>query len=473
EKEYEPVRKYGTGIKKIITIGFVRNDPDAVSFEDLIKKGEAMYARDSHCERSAFAMPSENDLFTIIYTSGSTGIPKGVMLSHRNIISQIKSADLVYKLDGARDKAISSLPLSHIFERMVMYFYLSKGVSVYFVEDLNNIGALIREVKPDIMTVVPRLLEKIRDKMKEGAADYRGVKKVIASAALSFAERETSHNGGSLFKYLFFRFAVYSKLINALGGKFRYIISGAASLPADVGRFFLNIGFPLYEGYGLTEASPVIACNSKGHNKPGTVGRAFPGVAIKLNGNGEILAKGPNVMMGYLNSPAETSRVIDSDLFLHTGDLGTIDQKGYLKIVGRKKELFKKSTGEYVAPIPIEQALEKLDIVDIAVVIAEGRKFVSCILFPDFEVAEKLKIKSGFSRMSVDDFLKSESIRKKIESHITEMNSHLHHTEEVQKFTVITDRISIETGEITPTLKIRRTVIEKKFKNEIDAMYRD
>ena len=210
----------------------------------------------------------------------------------------------------------------------------------------------------------------------------------------------------------------------------------------------MNIGIPLYEGYGMTEAAPVIACNFKGSSKLGTVGKPFPEVIVKINDEGEILAKGPNVMSGYHNNPDETKKTLDSEGFLRTGDLGKIDEDGYLKITGRKKELFKKSTGEYVPPVPIEQVLSKIDFVDFAVVIAESGKFVSCLLFPDFTKVKKLKEKEGFSNMNDEEYLESNFMKEKVHNYILEMNKHLHHTEEVQKFTIIKNKISIETGEL-------------------------
>ena len=266
---------------------------------------------------------------------------------------------------------------------------------------------------------------------------------------------------------------VYSKIIKNLGGNFRYVISGSAALAVDIGRFFVNIGIPIIEGYGMTEASPVISCNYDGHNKPGTVGKPFPDVLVKINAEGEILVKGPNVMKGYYNNPEETKITIDSEGFLHTGDLGKIDNDGYLKIKGRIKELFKKSTGEYVPPVPIEQALSKIDFVDYAVVIADNKKFVSALLFPDFEKVKKIKEKQGLSDITVEEYLESNYVKEKVQSYILEMNKHLHHTEEVQKFTIIKKPISIETGEITPSMKIRRNIIDEKFKEEIDEMYKE
>lgn len=471
ENEYEPIREHRARFKKMITIGFSRKDEGVMSFDDLVCAGVKEIARETELF-AALPVPRPDDLATIIYTSGSTGVPKGVELTHGNIISQVKGAAIRFPMDRDMDIALTSLPLSHIFERMVMYYYLSVGLPIYFVDDLNNIGALIRDVRPTIMTVVPRLLEKVYVKMRQKIRDEHGIKRVIGMAAFKRAEDKEPTVPYRGIRDMIYKALVFKKLNHALGGRFHYVISGAASLSKEIGRFFLNIGMPLYEGYGMTEASPVIAANEPGKSRLGTVGRAFPGVTVKISDDGEILAKGPNVMKGYHNNDAETAKALDADGFLHTGDLGNFDGDGYLTIAGRKKELFKKSTGEYVPPVPIEQAIGKLDIVDMAVVIAESRRFVSCLIFPNMEVVEKYRQEANFTG-TAEAYAKSDAMHHVIADYIKEVNKKLHHTEEVQKFAVITTPISIETGEITPTMKVVRRIVEAKFKQEIDEMYRE
>ncbi len=471
EREYEPVRACGKRLRKIVTLGFSREDPEAVTFESVREAGRKRREADPDRYADAFARPGEDDLFTVIYTSGSMGRPKGVMLSHKNLVSQVKDAGKVFRLEPGRDRALSSLPLAHIFERMVLYYDLSQGVPIHFVDDLSRLGELMRSVRPTIMTVVPRLLERVYEKMRLGIEESRGLKRTLGRAA--FARAETKDVGEPFrgLRDFLYRSLVYRKLLAALGGKLAYVISGAAALPYDVGRFFLNIGVPLFEGYGLTEAAPVIAANRPGRNRLGTIGLPFPSVEVKLGPDGEILARGPNVMRGYFRNPGETAAALDAEGFLHTGDLGAFDADGYLKITGRKKELFKKSTGEYVPPAPIEAALRRLPLVDTAVVVAENRKYVTCLIFPDYEEAERLKSENGYAPLGLDEFLDSAYVRDIIARHVREVNKHLHHTEEVQKFAVVKARLSVESGEITPTLKVRRGVIEEKFKKEIEAMY--
>jgi long-chain acyl-CoA synthetase len=471
--EVEPVKRCGgRKIKTIVTMGFTVDERSVVSFEDLKARGASFLA--AHPVGSwPGARAAGDDPATVIYTSGSTGVPKGVLLTHRNLISQILAASRVFPL-YKKDKALTSLPLSHIFERMVMYFYLFKGVAVHFVDDLQNIGALVREVRPTIMTTVPRLLEKIYAKMRNTIEEERGIRRRIGLAALKRAEEKNVDTPYSGLRDFVYKRLVYSRLNNALGGAFRYVISGSAPLAQYLGRFFINIGLPLYEGYGLTEASPVLAANFPGNRKLGSVGRAFPGVSLRIDPRDhEILARGPNIMLGYRNNPAETAAALGSDGYLHTGDMGRIDARGFLTITGRKKELLKKSTGEYVAPVPIEQALQKLDIVDSALVIAESRKFVSCLIFPDMEAVKELRKRSGNGSVSTEEFLAGNLVRAKIKTHIDEVNKHVHHSEEILKFTIITAPISVEGGELTPTMKIRRFVIEEKFKEQIEAMYHE
>jgi len=416
----------------------------------------------------------EDDLATIIYTSGSTGLPKGVELTHRSVVSQVEGSRIRFDFaEGPTDAVLSALPLAHIFERMVTYYYISRGISIYFVDDVKLVGDYMREVRPTYMEVVPRLLEKAHAKMRAQIEAERGAKGAIARAAFLRAERkpaETARRGpaGLLADLL-----VYRKLRDAMGGRFRAVISGGAPLSKEMGRFFANIGLPLYEGYGLTEASPVIACNCPGANRVGTVGKAFPGVEIRVAEDGEILARGPNIMRAYHRDGSATEGVIDSGGWLHTGDLGSLDTEGYLTITGRKKELFKTSTGEYVSPVPIEQALCRCRLVDMALVIAEDRKYLTCLLFPDFEEVALRMDEVGAHRQSVEDFLMGGIFRMEIEEHIRGVNRSLNHWEQIRRFRVVPGRISIDGGELTPSLKIRRHLVEEKFKDLIEGMYQN
>jgi long-chain acyl-CoA synthetase len=265
---------------------------------------------------------------------------------------------------------------------------------------------------------------------------------------------------------------VYKKMREGLGGRLRLVISGSAPLDPGLAAFLLNIGIPIYEGYGLTEASPVIACNFPGHRKLGTVGLAFPGVEVKIADDGEILARGPNVMKGYHNKPDETSAVIDKMGWLHTGDLGHIDNESFIKITGRKKELFKTANGKYVAPVPIEQAIAGNKLVDMVMVVAEGKPFTTCLIFPDYENIKAVKQELGAAEMGNEAFLDTEPARAYVQKTLDEVNAKLNHWEQVQKFRIVKEPISVDAGELTPTMKIRRHVVMEKCRSEIDSMYR-
>ena len=472
ESELDMVRNHGRGIKKIIPLQIDASGDDILSFQDLVERGAQRAGEEPELFDGMIDAVDPEDLATIIYTSGSTGRPKGVELTHRNIVTQVHAAGERFPLDADSDVALSSLPLAHIFERMVMYFYLSTGSTVYFVDDLEKIGERIRDVRPTIMTVVPRLLEKVYDRMREGAREKSGLRGKLARGGFErAASKPVDEPFSGVLDYLY-RKLVFPQYLDALGGRFRLIISGAAPLPVEVGRFFLNIGFPLFEGYGLTEASPVIAANYPGHSRLGTVGPLWPGVEVKIAEDGEVLARGANVMRGYHNRPDATDETLDNEGFLHTGDLGSLEE-GYLTITGRKKELFKKSTGEYVAPVPIEQKLGMCACIDMAMVVAENRKFVTALVFPDFGQSDRLQNEWNMQALSREEFLGSSEFREELRKCIDEINRHLHHTEEVQKFTVIPEPPGVETGELTPTMKIKRRVIEEKYRDEIEELYKE
>jgi long-chain acyl-CoA synthetase len=269
-----------------------------------------------------------------------------------------------------------------------------------------------------------------------------------------------------------FEALVYKKMRIAMGGRLRLVISGSAPLDAALASFFLNAGIPVYEGYGLTEASPVISANFPGHRKLGTVGMAFPGVEVKFADDGEILTRGPHVMKGYYNKPTETAEVIDKQGWLHTGDLGHFDVENYIKITGRKKELFKTANGKYVAPVPIEHAIANCKLVDMVMVVAEGKPFTTALLFPDFENLDSLKSELGCAEMGTDAFLKCSQVRDYIQKNLDEVNAKLNHWEQVQKFSIINTPITVDSGQLTPTMKIRRHIVMEKYRSEIEAMYR-
>lgn len=451
---------------KVITRGFAKEN--SISFESLILLGERAVKEKKYDLESLLKIAEPQDLATIIYTSGSTGIPKGVELTHNNLISQIKDTEKFFPL-STDDVVLSFLPLAHIFERMVMMFYITQGVSIYFADDVKNVGNCLKETHPTLMTSVPRVLEKVFIRIKDGIEAANFFRKILGRMAF---RRALAKDPSALQNFLdkIYDHLIYKKFRDALGGNMQMIICGGAALSQDLERFYKNIGINLFCGYGLTETSPVLTANCPAYHKIGTVGKAFPSIELKISSTGELLARGPNIMKGYHKQPQKTAEVI-IDGWLQTGDLAAIDDEGFLKIIGRKKELFKNANGKYVSPVPIEQKLmQELGFLLGAIVIAEGRKFTSAILFPEFEILKKVKEKFGFSG-SDEEFLKSEILQKFTQEKIVEINKNLNHWEQVQKFHIAVEPISIESGEITPSMKLKRNILEEKYKKVIDEFY--
>lgn len=453
-------------LPKIISYNF--DAENGIGFEALILLGKQAAEKKKY-DLNIFAKEARpQDLATIIYTSGSTGRPKGVELTHANLVSQIKATAKVFPLDHASDKALSFLPLAHIFERMVMSFYITQGIQIYFCDNIKNIGDLLKEVQPTLMTVVPRVLEKVFAKIKDGVDSAKFIKKILGRLALERALKKDVEQ----IKFIdqIFDCLVYKKFREALGKKMKMIICGGAPLSEDMERFYSNIKIKLYCGYGLTESSPVLAVNHVAAYKFGTIGKAFPSVELGLAQDGELVARGPNIMRGYRNDSDKTAATI-IDGWFYTGDLAQIDEQGFVKIIGRKKELFKTANGKYVRPIPLEQKLvQELGFLLGAIIIAEGRKFVSVLLFPDFDLLKKHKAKFNFNGGDVE-FLESQILQDAVKSALERLNAGFDHAEQIQKFAIIATQISIATGEITPSMKLKRSVLENKFKDVIEKFY--
>ena len=408
-----------------------------------------------------------NATATIIHTSGSTGTPKGVCLSHRNLISQVVSLAQLFPLDPALDRAFSCLPLAHVFERMAVLTYISQGVPLYFADDIKNLGELMREVRPTVITMVPRLLEKLHARIEKQASEAGGLKRRLGRWALDLADSPAAHHGWSV---SIADALVYKKLRAALGGNLRYLVVGGAALAPTLERFLRNVGIPVYAGYGLTEASPVLAVNCPAAVKSGTVGRIFPGVEVIFGENQEILARGPNIMSGYYKDPEHTALTIDAQGWLHTGDRGELDSEGFLVITGRIKELFKTSNGKYICPVPIEHQLSECELIDMAMVIAEGRRFVSALLFTDPEVIMRRKAGLGLP-LTDEAYLARPEVQDEIVRHLRAVNAGLDHWEQVRRWHLITVTPTIEREELTPTMKLRRHVLAERHAAAIEAMY--
>ncbi|NQY93922.1 MAG: AMP-binding protein [Campylobacteraceae bacterium] len=440
-----------------------------ITLESLYKIGKELDSNKQYDLDELINKVKEEDTFSIIYTSGSTGVPKGVELTHLNIISQLHCINEEYHLT-TKDRALSLLPLAHIFERSVMSYYLSQGVSIYFVDELPNVGVLMKEVKPTMMTVVPRLLEKIFNKIKTKISEKKGVSKFIANLAFQRALKKEENSFG-FFDGLYDKL-VYSKFRESFGGELGILVTGGASLNKEIYNFFVNIGLNLYQGYGLTEFSPVICANSPRHHKVGTSGLPFKDVEVKLTAQNELLARGKSVMKGYKNQAELTAQAIDQEGWLHTGDLASIDKEGFITIHSRTKELFKTSTGEYVSIVPIEQELSKSRFIDFAAVIANDKQYVTALLFVDNDTYKLYKEKYHLDDFfTIDDFYNLKQVQKKIKKHINSINKNLNKWERIIHYEIITQTLNIENGELTPSMKICRNVIENKYEERINAMY--
>lgn len=411
------------------------------------------------------------NLATIIFTSGSTSTPKGVMLSQHNLCSQVLAAAMRFKITAGEDRALSCLPLAHVFERMVTYYYLFAGIEIHWVDDLQVIAERMRSSSPTIMTAVPRLLEKVYNAMNAKISSAPFPIHHLGKSALHCATHHTSTNHLPWYHFVYDRI-FYKKFRAAFGGNMRLLITGGAALPPHLARFFNHVGIPTYQGYGLSETSPVICANYPGHNRIGTVGQTFPEIEIKINEeNQEILSRGPNTMLGYYEQPELTQEVIDSEGWFHTGDQGEIDSEGYLKITGRIKELCKTSNGKYVRPVPIETELTQHEWIDQAMIIADGRSYVTALLGADEKSLPRLKACTQIHSDKLEDHLFHPKVTSTIQDHIDKVNKTCHPWEQVRKFAWIPQALTPESGELTPTMKIKRHVVQNKYRSLIESLY--
>jgi len=444
------------------------NHKHKFSWDDFIKKGEKL---DSDIERKNFAERIKNidgeEVFSIIYTSGSTGTPKGVPLTQNNMVSHLKAISNFFPVKTS-DVCMSILPIAHVFERMAVYYFSSFSLPVYFVDNPNNVGKYLPEIRPSILTVVPRVLEKLYQKLIDASNKKRGPVKWLMKYAINKAKNADPSKvnlRGTLWDKL-----VYSKMRAALGDNFYLIVSGASALSLPVNRFLRNIGLPLFEGYGLTECSPVISAECPKNTKLGSVGKPLDNLDVRISPEDEIQVKGPSVFSGYFNLQDLDKEVFTDDGYFRTGDKGRIDEDGYVWITGRLKEMFKTSTGKYVSPIPIEQALCQRAFIEAAQIFAEGRKFTSALLFLNQEIV-KTRLRKNEHNFNAEKALKSGRLNSDLQKHIDSVNKHLNEWERIKKWKAIFATLSTENGLLTPTLKLRRKNIEKVFAKEIDEMY--
>jgi long-chain acyl-CoA synthetase len=448
-----------------------------VSMSEVMGRGKVIATSNpGRFEKRALAVKPD-DLASIIYTSGTTGVPKGVMLTHGNFVSNSKALDAVTEF-AAKDVILSFLPLSHVLERMTTFSFLYKGASIYYAESIETVAENLIEVRPTIMISVPRLFDKIYAKVMDNVLTQPPLKRKIFFWALGvgkkYGARKIRHQPipwGLGFRRKAAAKLVFSKIVEKTGGRVHFFVSGGAPLSGDVAAFFYAIGITILEGYGLTETSPVLTCNTFDKMKFGTVGPPVPGVEIKIAPDGEILAKGPNVMKGYYKKEPETREVFEDGWF-KTGDIGHFDEEGFLVITDRKKDLIVTAGGKNVAPQPIENQLKTNPYVQTAVVVGGGRKFISALIVPDFDRLEAYARSKGIPFSGRADLVKKEEIASFMLAEVNRATPHLASYERVKKI-VLLDRDFDADTELTPSLKVKRHIVEKAFKSLIDLLYKE
>ena len=417
----------------------------------------------------------EDELATVIYTSGTTGRPKGVMLSHKNIVSDVLMSSERVPFEAGKFRALSFLPACHIYERMIMYLYQYYGVSIYFAESIEKVSDNIKEATPDVITAVPRLLEKVYDKIIAKGSELTGIKRKLFFWAVEVGlEYEPYGVNGAwyAFKLWIARKLIFSKWKAGLGGRLGLMVSGSAAIQPRLARVFAAAEIPVMEGYGLTETSPVIAVNDQRDRgfKIGTVGKPLRGLEVKIAEDGEILCKGPNVMMGYLNDDEKTREVM-TDGYFHTGDIGEIDKDGFLKITDRKKEMFKTSGGKYVAPQLIENAMKQSRFIEQIMVIGEGEKMPAAFIQPDFEFVKQWASRKGITLGSNEEIANNDEVKKRIMEEVEEINKKFGHWEQVKKIEITPEIWSVDGGELTPTLNPKREAVKEKYQKLYNKIY--
>jgi long-chain acyl-CoA synthetase len=453
-------------------------EKDVFSFSDVLAKGIEFGKDHPNYFTESSKLTQENELCTIIYTSGTTGVPKGVMLTHKNICSNIKSAHEIFDI-GKDDIFLSFLPLCHIFERMAGYYTaFSCGGMIAYAESIEKIAGNMEEIHPTIITAVPRLFERMYSKIKRNVESQPEKKQKIFNWAIEIGkEYQIAKKAGRpipIFLSLKHKLAdklVFHKLREKTGGKLRFFISGGAALARELGLFFEAAGILVIEGYGLTESSPVIAANRLNDYKFGTVGKPMPGVEIKIAKDGEILAYGANIMQGYYKNKKETEETI-KDGWLYTGDIGVFDAEGFLIITDRKKHLFKTSGGKYIAPTPIENMFLASKYIDQFVLIGDRRMFVSALIVPDYEALKEYADANRIQYKTIDELVEMKQIYELLDKELDQFQKKLANFERVRKFAILDKPFTIETGELTPSLKIKRKFVEERYKDLIEDMYK-
>jgi long-chain acyl-CoA synthetase len=465
------------GLLNVVVMEGEAGGDGALTLEELEARGTELEATRPALLEEVSGAISPEDLATIIYTSGTTGEPKGVMLTHSNVVSNLigTSERLAFTPE---DVVLSVLPLSHVFERGAMYMYLHHGAKVYFAESIEKVGENMREVRPTLVVAVPRLYEKIYARIKEKAAEGGKAKTAILMWAVRVARRwahcvvwKKPVPAWLALEHKLASRIVFSKWRDGVGGRIRLFLAGGAALPEELGLIFYGAGLPIVQGYGLTETSPVITVNGPVDNRVGTVGRPIRHVEVRIAEDGEIESRGPNVMRGYYNKPDATREVFTTDGWFKTGDIGTLDAEGYLRITDRKKELFKTSGGKYVAPQPIEQRIKRSRFVNQVVLIGNGRKFAAALIVPDWEMLRSYAQHKGLDCKTPSEFCRHPRVIDLLQRQVDSVTEDLSRFERVKRVALLERELTVEGGELTPTLKVKRRIVDEKYKEIIDRLY--
>jgi long-chain acyl-CoA synthetase len=475
----QKIRKNVKTLKHVIMMSDADELPaDVLRFHDVLESGRALHAADPNALREASIKIKPEDLCTIIYTSGTTGSPKGVMLTHNNFVSNVRSSAQVLPISDT-DLLLSFLPLCHVFERMAGYYTaMSCGASTAYAESIETVAENMVEVHPTIVIAVPRLFERIYNRIARMVEKDSGLKKKIFYAAVATGRKymqAQKHKGAGVVlrtQYALADKLVFSKLKARTGGRIIYFVSGGAALPRELGEFFEAVGLLIIEGYGLTESSPVIAANRIDNHRFGSVGLPIPGVEVKIAEDGEILSRGPHIMKGYYNNRKATEEAIDSEGWLHTGDIGTMDEHGMLYITDRKKHLFVSSGGKNIAPQPIESLFASCEYIDQFILIGDKRMFLTALIVPDFDALTEYADSHGIPYSDKTELAKNSEINNLIEKTIQATQKDLANFEKVRRFTLLDQPFSIENEQMTPSMKIRRKAVEERYGDLIDSMYR-
>ena len=471
---YEKVQKIKGNVASLQGVFTFEQVDGAANWREIIDLGKDDSTQ-NEVDDLAKSINSE-DLATLIYTSGTTGRPKGVMLTHQNIVSNVLASNpripRVKGLEYTDIKILSFLPICHIFERMLFYLYQYNGYAIYFAESIDKMGENIKEVQPHIMSVVPRLIEKVYDKIYDKGTSAGGLKSKIFLWALGVNKAKEKIGKPSGLKEIIADKLVFSKWREGLGGNIITLVSGSAALSARLNKMFQNAGIPILEGYGLTETSPVISVNSFGKIKIGTVGHVLDNLDVKIQEDGEITVKGPSVFKGYFKNEEMTKEAFTDEGYFRTGDIGHIDDEGYLHITDRKKEMFKTSGGKYIAPQVIENLAKASKFIEQIMVVGDGEKMPTALVQPDFNFiknwAERKELNIG---TTPEEMVKSPELKERIKKEIDYLNTKLGNWEQIKKFELTPDVWSIELGLLTPTLKLKRKAVKERYIKLYNAMY--